>query len=389
MNLPVPIVSVETGPQFATDINNCMSLLDQHNHTSGYGVPIPTSGLNINADLPFGNNDAITLRSSRYTAQSSPLGVATDIGCTYVSGVDLYYNDVSGNQIRMTQSGGVAGTSGSIASLAAPASATYVSANSTFVWQSAVNTPATMDFGSAILRNISASSKGLTLNPPSAMATNYSLTLPSLPAATSFVTLDTSGNFSTLNQVQNAPPVGMIIASGSTSVPAGYLFCDGTAVSRTTYATLFTAISTAYGNGDNSTTFNVPDLRGVFLRGTSLTSSNDPGKTSRTASGSGGATGNNVGSLQVAATALPTASFTGTSSSDGAHNHTIAGRINDSSPNHSGGDPLLQQAAGSSAGTASSPTSTDGAHTHTTTITGGGDLETHPINVYVNYYIKF
>jgi microcystin-dependent protein len=47
---------------------------------------------------------------------------------------------------------------------------------------------------------------------------------------------------------------------------AGVLFCDGSTVSRTTYAELFSAISTVYGSGDGSTTFNLPDLRGEFIR---------------------------------------------------------------------------------------------------------------------------
>lgn len=51
------------------------------------------------------------------------------------------------------------------------------------------------------------------------------------------------------------------------SVPSGWLDCDGTAVSRTTYAALFSVIGEDYGAGDGSTTFNVPDLRGLFLRG--------------------------------------------------------------------------------------------------------------------------
>lgn len=62
-------------------------------------------------------------------------------------------------------------------------------------------------------------------------------------------------------------PAGAIITFGGTSAPTGYLACDGTAVSRTTYSALFTAISTTWGVGDGSSTFNVPDLRGAFLRG--------------------------------------------------------------------------------------------------------------------------
>jgi microcystin-dependent protein len=57
-------------------------------------------------------------------------------------------------------------------------------------------------------------------------------------------------------------PAGVILPYGGSSAPSGYLLCYGQAVSRTTYATLFAAIGTAYGVGDGTTTFNVPDLRG-------------------------------------------------------------------------------------------------------------------------------
>lgn len=62
-------------------------------------------------------------------------------------------------------------------------------------------------------------------------------------------------------------PVGSIIATGSTTPPTGYLYADGSAISRTLYAKLFTAIGTTFGTGDGSTTFNLPNLKGVFLRG--------------------------------------------------------------------------------------------------------------------------
>jgi microcystin-dependent protein len=51
------------------------------------------------------------------------------------------------------------------------------------------------------------------------------------------------------------------------TAPTGWLECDGAALDRTTYETLFTAIGTTFGEGDGSTTFNIPDLRGVFVRG--------------------------------------------------------------------------------------------------------------------------
>lgn len=62
-------------------------------------------------------------------------------------------------------------------------------------------------------------------------------------------------------------PVGMISPYAGASAPADWLLCDGSAVSRTTYAALFAVTSTAYGAGDGSTTFNVPDLRGRAVAG--------------------------------------------------------------------------------------------------------------------------
>jgi microcystin-dependent protein len=62
--------------------------------------------------------------------------------------------------------------------------------------------------------------------------------------------------------------VGLIAPFGMSSVPTGWLACDGSAVSRTTYADLFTAIGTTWGAGDGSSTFALPDLEGAFLRGT-------------------------------------------------------------------------------------------------------------------------
>lgn len=62
-------------------------------------------------------------------------------------------------------------------------------------------------------------------------------------------------------------PPGMIIAFGAANAPTGFLICNGAAISRTTYASLFAVIGTTWGTGDGSTTFNLPDLRGVFLRG--------------------------------------------------------------------------------------------------------------------------
>lgn len=66
-------------------------------------------------------------------------------------------------------------------------------------------------------------------------------------------------------------PIGAILAFGGSSAPAGWMICNGAAVSRTTYAALFAVIGTAFGAGDGSTTFNVPDLRESTIKGAGLT----------------------------------------------------------------------------------------------------------------------
>ena len=60
----------------------------------------------------------------------------------------------------------------------------------------------------------------------------------------------------------NITPAGVVLPYAGATAPSGWLLCDGSAVSRTTYANLFAAIGTAFGTGDGSTTFNLPDLRG-------------------------------------------------------------------------------------------------------------------------------
>ena len=70
-----------------------------------------------------------------------------------------------------------------------------------------------------------------------------------------------------LQDFTNRSEVGAIKPWGKATAPVGYVLCDGTAISRTTYADLFAIISTTYGAGDSSTTFNVPDLQGKTPQG--------------------------------------------------------------------------------------------------------------------------
>lgn len=76
-------------------------------------------------------------------------------------------------------------------------------------------------------------------------------------------------------------PVGTIIQSAAQSAPNGYILCDGREISRTTFANLFTVIGETFGSGDGNTTFNIPDMRGQFVRGYDPSGSVDPDGSSR------------------------------------------------------------------------------------------------------------
>lgn len=73
-------------------------------------------------------------------------------------------------------------------------------------------------------------------------------------------------------------PAGTVILFAGDTAPTGYFECDGRALDRTQYAELFAAIDVYHGSGNNSTTFNIPDLRGEFVRGWSHNKSTDSGR---------------------------------------------------------------------------------------------------------------
>lgn len=86
--------------------------------------------------------------------------------------------------------------------------------------------------------------------------------------ATARANLDVPQNATMTAAVAAQFPIGSVTMFAGASAPTGYLLCDGSAVSRTTYAALFALIASTYGPGDGSTTFNVPDFRGRFPLGT-------------------------------------------------------------------------------------------------------------------------
>lgn len=195
MNMTLPVVGVTAGPLYATQINAALTVIDGHDHGPSSGVQITPSGLDINSDLSMGSNDLTDIRTTRFTAQPSALaGVSPDLACLYVVGNNLYYNDGAGNQIAMTASGSIAGAAGNITGLVAPASVTYTGGgNPNYKFMSTALISANLDAASLIIRNPGVTATyALTLQAPT-LASNFSITLPPLPASTSFMQIDSSG----------------------------------------------------------------------------------------------------------------------------------------------------------------------------------------------------
>lgn len=173
--------------------------------------------------------------------------------------------------------------------------------------------------------------------------------------------------------ISSGVPIGTIISAGFATAPAGYLFCDGSVVSRTTYANLFAAIGVGFGN-PSGTTFNLPDLRGRFLRGQDDSAGRDPDASSRTAMNTGGNTGDAVGSIQGSV-------YTSHIHTDSGHTHTTV----TTNFNPAGGGGSFSALTNNPAGAADPVIISNG---HASIVASGGN-ETRPINAYVNYFIKF
>jgi microcystin-dependent protein len=168
-------------------------------------------------------------------------------------------------------------------------------------------------------------------------------------------------------------PVGIVtaFAGSDTTVPAGYLICNGAAVSRTTYSALFTAIGTVYGTGNGSTTFNVPDLRTRIPVGFSSTDTDtDPTGTNNALATLGKTGGAKTHTLswnempQHNHGIQPHDHTAQTYSGEGSHIHSVQTDINAAAYGSSGGIGITTSGPDTVRYTATG----EGTHTHTVTI---------------------
>jgi microcystin-dependent protein len=162
-----------------------------------------------------------------------------------------------------------------------------------------------------------------------------------------------------------AMPVGAVMPFAGATAPSGWLLCYGQAVSRTTYAALFTATGTAHGVGDGSTTFNVPDMRGRAPIGLDNIGGSSAERLSTYVGHTTLGTGIGAEQITLSIAQIPSHNHGGSTSTDGDHAHSYQAPVYNTNAS-----------AGSDRTVANSNTSvntgTAGAHSHTITSQGGG-----------------
>lgn len=164
-------------------------------------------------------------------------------------------------------------------------------------------------------------------------------------------------------------PVGTVAAFAMSTAPTGFLKANGAAISRTTYSALFAKIGTTFGAGDGATTFNLPDLRGYFLRAW------DDGR--------GVDAGRAFGSAQADQNLWH--GHTGSVAAAGAHTHDIKVLNADGG----GTSEILINGLGKTTTTVPAKALSAGSHAHGLTVDGAGGGEARPKNIALLFCIKY
>ena len=239
----------QPGYNFRVDLNNALAAIVSVN--SGSSDPAVMYAYQLYADTT--NN----LLKQRNAGNSGWVTIGT-LGTTNLGLAALASPTFTGVPLAPTASAGTNTTQ--IATTAFVVSSYLPLAGGTVTGNITLNAQSDIRFADAN------SSNYVALQAPATVASNLTLTLPAADGSSGqALTTDGSGAlaFATIGGV----PVGAVFHFAASTAPTGFLKANGAAVSRTTYAALFAITGTTYGAGDGTTTFNLPDLRGEFIRG--------------------------------------------------------------------------------------------------------------------------
>ena len=250
-----------SGSSVRSDLNNNLDALYSNN--SGASEPAVTSAFMWFADT---SNDALKIRNAADSAfitvgtlSEANLGLAGKASPVFTGNVTVPAGTVSSLPVSFTgdtNTGFFKNSADDFSIVTGGARRAHVDSNGITI----------RDRKALRLRDTS-NSNFVAIQAPSNVASDITLTLPNSDGdANDVLQSDGSGNLS-FTALPQAVPTGSVHMMATTTAPSGYLKCNGSAISRTTYAALFAIIGTAHGNGDGSSTFNVPDLRGEFVRG--------------------------------------------------------------------------------------------------------------------------
>ena len=353
-----------SGSSVRADLNNNFDALFSNN--SGSSDPAVTTAFMWFADSA---NDALKIRNAANSAfitvgtlSETNLGLALKASPTFTGNVGVPAGTVSSLPIRRSDD-----TNTGI----------YFSAADTLDIATGGTRRAHFDSNGITIRDRKAlrlrdtsNSNFVAIRAPDNAASDITLTLPSSDGnANDVLQSDGSGNLS-FAALPQAVPTGSVHMMATTTVPSGYLKCNGAAVSRATYADLFAIIGTAHGAGDGSSTFELPDLRGEFVRGWDDSRGVDSGR--------------NFGSAQSDQNAQHNHSASATSTvTDPGHFHDVPYSNSDS------GDGVIEESGTGFSGVEPTNSATTGISVSTSvSIANSGGSEARPRNIAMMYVIK-
>lgn len=242
-----------------TSVANTGWDMDLKNASNPYGVRLSNTGTGGLTLIAYDNgNNTITSNGTSSTlnlVSGGDINLQATTGLNITAETGLNITSASANVGISSATANVDINSGTTMDLLAGSSLTIDSATN----RTTATTSITLQIGGNTKFEIVDAT--ITSNPTTTISNKIS-NVDKLTITSTATTLDPNNSF-------NMMPTSTIIQNVSSSVPSGFLYCNGQAVSRTTYARLFASIGTTFGVGNGTTTFNVPNFQGAFLRGAS------------------------------------------------------------------------------------------------------------------------